>query len=497
MLGKELHSPEISLPELVKLDYRSHLTEELESIYQLVILDRTPTSDECALLLPVTQAYTLFYTEHVNLNLCQDYLTRKLGKRLKSVDLPHFLQEDALWFFPQSYGEKFQMENLAVSHSFSGEIYWHGNYALQLSGEFGERLSQVAFWRNQIPVETGQTLDLWLEYHATPGVEISLQGVLLAPGQLCHVLQTWEFSQKDMEHIMHIRAEKKGHLFVSIQAKGKECLDIVALHDRYSRGKYGYFIPGCERYVTSQREEIFCYFNPGDLKPPLCVYFSGYKTRQGFEGYHMLRGMGVPFLLIAEARLEGGSFYIGSEEYERLMVHVIQRHMDLMGFSKDEVILSGVSMGYTGALYYGCDLMPHAIIAGKPLLNIGAVALNEKRNRPGGFPTSLDVLLVHGGDTTDEAADQLNHRFWSKFEKTDWSKTKLILSYMQEDDYDMHAYEMMVWALSNKNAQIYGRGLHGRHNDNTVGIMQWFTSQYKKLLHEDFSQYDSEFRQEM
>lgn len=61
----------------------------------------------------------------------------------------------------------------------------------------------------------------------------------------------------------------------------------------------------------------------------------------------------------------------------------------------------------------------------------------------------------------------------------------------------MHAYEMMVWALSNKNAQIYGRGLHGRHNDNTVGIMQWFTSQYKKLLHEDFSQYDSEFRQEM
>ena len=419
---------------------------------------------------------------------------RKLGKKLKSTDIPRFLQEEALWFFSGSYGEKFLMENLAVSRNFSGEVYWHGSYALQLTGEFGENLSQIAFWRNQIPVETGQTLDLWLEYHKTPGVEISLQGILFEPGQLCKVLQTWEFSQEDLDHILHIRAEKKGHLFVSLNAKGSGSLDILALHDRYSRGKYGYFIPGGERYVTSKREEIFCYFHPGDLKPPLCVYFSGYKTRQGFEGYNMMQGLGVPFLLITEARLEGGGFYLGSEEYERLMAQIIQRHMDLIGFSKDEVILSGISMGSSGALYYGCDLTPHAVIAGKPLLNMGTIARNEKRNRPGGFPTSLDVLLVHGGDTTDEAADQLDRRFWDKFDKTDWSKTKLVLSYMLEDDYDMHAYEMMLWALSDKNAQIYGRGIHGRHNDNTVGIVQWFVSQYKKILQEDFPQSNREFR---
>lgn len=176
------------------------------------------------------------------------------------------------------------------------------------------------------------------------------------------------------------------------------------------------------------------------------------------------------------------------------MAQIIQRHMDLIGFSKDEVILSGISMGSSGALYYGCDLTPHAVIAGKPLLNMGTIARNEKRNRPGGFPTSLDVLLVHGGDTTDEAADQLDRRFWDKFDKTDWSKTKLVLSYMLEDDYDMHAYEMMLWALSDKNAQIYGRGIHGRHNDNTVGIVQWFVSQYKKILQEDFPQSNREFR---
>ena len=56
------------------------------------------------------------------------------------------------------------------------------------------------------------------------------------------------------------------------------------------------------------------------------------------------------------------------------------------------MILSGISMGAYGALYYGCDIKPHAMILGKPLVNIGNVALNEKYLRPGGFPTSLDVL---------------------------------------------------------------------------------------------------------
>ena len=211
----------------------------------------------------------------------------------------------------------------------------------------------------------------------------------------------------------------------------------------------------------------------------------------------MMRKLGAPFLLIAEARLEGGGYYIGSQAYERLMVSILEKYRSKLGFSREDVIVSGISMGSAGALYYGADICPHAVIVGKPLINLGDIALNEKRNRPGGYPTSLDVLMVSGGENSESAAVKLNQRFWRKLEKTDWSHTKLILSYMLEDDYDRFAYDQLLTSLSVKNAHIYGRGLHGRHNDNTRGIVQWFTSQYRKILREDYPDSIGIFRQEI
>ena len=35
------------------------------------------------------------------------------------------------------------------------------------------------------------------------------------------------------------------------------------------------------------------------MKPPLNVYFSGYRTAEGFEGYYMMKRMNAPFYLSA------------------------------------------------------------------------------------------------------------------------------------------------------------------------------------------------------
>ena len=40
--------------------------------------------------------------------------------------------------------------------------------------------------------------------------------------------------------------------------------------------------------------------------------------------------------------------------------------------------------------------------------------------------------------------------------------------------------------LASSGVQVYGKGLHGRHNDDTNGIVSWFVSQYDKILREDF-----------
>ena len=242
--------------------------------------------------------------------------------------------------------------------------------------------------------------------------------------------------------------------------------------------------------MTSKREEAFCYFEPGNRKPPFNIYFSGYKTMQGFEGLNMMRQLGCPFLLISEPRLEGGCFYLGSEEYEEMVRGMIQRHMEELGFTGDQMIFSGLSMGTFGAFYYGCDFTPHAVLVGKPLTSIGNIAANEKYLRAGGFPTSLDVLHYLCGSLDDEAVKGANARYWDKFNQADWGNTKFIVAYMIEDDYDATAYQDLISHLHSSGVKLYGKGIHGRHNDDTAGVVQWFRNQYKEMIYEDFRRDD-------
>ena len=224
-----------------------------------------------------------------------------------------------------------------------------------------------------------------------------------------------------------------------------------------------------------------------DRKPPLCVYFSGYRTAEGFEGYYMMKSLGAPFLLLADLRLEGGGFYIGSEEYEENIRGIIKDCLDQLGFSTRELILSGISMGSTGALYYSPDFLPFQVIVGKPLTNMGNIAFNEKYHRPGGFPTSLDVLYGIAGGIGQEQIEKGNNVFWDKFDNADFSNTRFAISYMREDDYDLTGYEDLVKHLSQKEVTIYGKGMTGRHNDNTGGVVEWFRSRYVRVFKDAFN----------
>jgi accessory secretory protein Asp2 len=381
------------------------------------------------------------------------------------------------------------MYTLSVAQGFKGSVKWNGDCNLTLEGDFGEELSQIVYWRNNIPIAENQTLDLWLEYKHSADVEVSLVVTQFFQGSIGEVQQVWTFNQDELDKVIRIENKKKaGPLFFSLRAKGSGELQIMALHDRFSRKTHGYFLPGGDRYVTSDRQELFCYFDPGDMKPPLNVYFSGYKTMEGFEGYNMMRQMGCPFLLVAETRLEGGAFYMGTEEYETMLAGAIRKYMRQLGFTPDQVIFSGLSMGTYGALYYGCEILPHAIIIGKPLASIGNVASNERLLRPGGFPTSLDVLMNLYGGTDRKAVKALNARFWDRFDKADWRWTKFAIAYMIEDDYDMDAYRTILSHLGNGQVEVLGKGIHGRHNDNTNGIVTWFVGQYNRIIKEDFRQ---------
>lgn len=487
-LGTEDWNQKYHLPSDISLEYVEVFEEKVKKQYDLVFIDRELSFEEVKLLYPATKAYTLYITEDTPMNneMSEYYLCRK-GRRISRQDVQIFLQTETRNFYSWHYGEKYKNYNLAIAQGFTGDVQWNGNYSVTISGEYGKTFNQICYWRNNIPIDKGQELEFWLEYKKDPNVEIELSIIHFVRGSLSEVKQRWIFSEEQLQDVVTIdNAENYGPIFVSLLAKGSGKLEIIALHDRCGRRGYGTFLPGGERYVSSNREEVFVYFDPGDRKPPLNVYFSGYKTKQGFEGYHMMRKMGSPFLLIAEPRLEGGCFYMGGKEYETIIPQIINKYIKELNFTSDDVIMAGVSMGTFGAMYYGCDILPHAMLLGKPLASIGNVAGNERINRPGGFATSLDVLNYVSSGTNEVAVENLNKKFWDKFDKADWSHSKFIVSYMIEDDYDSDAYNMLISHLKSEGVQVYGKGIHGRHNDDTNGIVRWFSSQFKKILTEDF-----------
>lgn len=494
-VGNDDYSSKLHIPEHIKWTFVNDLEDAEERSYDICFLTRNVNSKECKVIIKKIRAYTLFVLDTVKKDDDISFLlTSRVGEIVSLEEFDSFLEHDSNYFYSYMYGEKFQPRHLSVSPDFKGNIYWNGYTGVELEGDFGEEFHQVIYWRNNVPLYTYTPLENWLEYEKEGTVEIQLKFEEFQFGAVSTLLNRWIFTEEDMKTESCFLEDEVngGAIHASLLVKGKGKLVIKNLHDRHSRKNYGSFIPGGQRLVTSKREEVFAYFEPMDLKPPLNVYFSGYKTMEAFEGYYMMRKLGAPFILITDNRLEGGGFYLGDEEYEGLITSYIKSCLDKLGFDASQLVLSGLSMGTFGALYNGCKLRPHAILLGKPLANLGDIATNERINRPGTFPTSLDVLVKNFGDMSDEAVSALNNRFWTLFDSTDWSNTKFIISYMYEDDYDSTAYSNIIGHMNDLNVEIFGKGLHGRHNDNTGGIVSWFVNQYNQVLNVDFNRKSDE-----
>jgi accessory secretory protein Asp2 len=486
-LGNIDFSREFTLSPDIEWNYEPTL-DMADAEYDIAIIDRKLNDQEANILARIVRAHSLFVLDDVLLSDRMMYMMKsRCGQKIARNELPSFLEKQILNYFGRPYGEKFDPHTIAITPGFQGRVYWNGFTETVMEGDFGSQMKQALYWRGNIPVEAGQAIDLWLEYETSGDIEIELQIVQFVSGSVASIQKIWTFDEKTLQHPVTIENKKQdGPVFISLNAKGKGKLHMIALHDRYSRRGVGLFLPGSQRIVTSNREEIFAYLDPGDLKPPLCVYFSGYKTMEGFEGYHMMRRMGTPFLLISEARLEGGGFYLGNEEFENCLKEVIEKAMQELGFTHDQVVLSGLSMGTFGALYYGTMLRPGYIIVGKPLVNLGSMAKAERIERPGGFPTSLDVLWKQYHHLDQDAINQMNQHFWEKFDQADWTGRAFYVAYMIEDDYDVDAYAKLISHMQGRGARIIGKGLHGRHNDDTSGIVHWFLRQYRRVLRDGF-----------
>lgn len=434
------------------------------------------SEEQLAPLKKYLSAYRVFVVEGLKIpELEQKYCSW----HFKLADLAQTVKDVEKNFFKRQYGENIAVEQISLNQSFTGEKTYLGRHKLKLVGNFGKEFTPLVFWRRNLDINAENDLEFWPVYQKSANVDVKLViKVITGAGEL----KQYEFDEHALQRPVIIKSEQKGYVSLSLWAKGKGDLELGNINWRLSRNQYGTLILGGQRYADAERDELFYYFEPGDLTPPLNVYFAGYQQRTGFEGYFMMKRMGKPFILFADPRLEGGSFYLGSQQYEQQIQFILKTTLEKLGFKPEDLILSGLSMGTTGALYYGSKVGPTAVIVGKPLVNLGTIAQNNMLHRANEFDTSLDLLLKLRKEVSSEQAKALNAQMLATLKDSKLAQSQLALAYMREDDYDDQAFHDLVEVLPSDEGKIIGHGYTGRHNDESSKIVRWYLQQYEASL---------------
>ncbi|MCD7137165.1 accessory Sec system protein Asp2 [Limosilactobacillus balticus] len=344
--------------------------------------------------------------------------------------------------------------------------------------------TNLGSYQQNIYIDPQRLFKFSLEYNRQTNVKVRLR-VIVQPGagdgnpKDQYFLN---FSKNNEEQELSIKLKDvPRYANVSLEVLGKGELTLGVLHARWSRKDYGEFFTGGKRLVDSVTgEDIAYYFNPGDLRPPLHVYFSGARGLEGFEAYPLFRRNHTPALLFTDPRLAVGQFYTG-EKIESQIKTTIIRTLRKLGFSRQQLVLNGISMGTYPAIKLGVQLSPYAINVAKPTVNLGQVALRARLERPDEFDTIFDIDRQLVSSLNSEQLEQLDTKFWELMNQTDLTKTRIYVGYMKNDDYDNLAIKRMQENSAIQNARLFvSKGFPGRHNDNRA-VVQWFVSRLTEI----------------
>ncbi|MHC5228634.1 accessory Sec system protein Asp2 [Enterococcus sp. LJL99] len=405
-------------------------------------------------------------------------------------------------FLIKQEGYKLNSQYINVQPGFKGEVVRQGNTYIELSGIFPDKMTQIMTWKMTTVIGENDRFEFYPEFELVDGLIDLVFKIFLFKENSREIIDCFNIPVNDTrkkEKVIIKNTMETAYMSISLYAKGNiGKIRIGSVHLRKALRKNDTLLPGGQAIYDPEKlnGELLYYFEPGDFKPPLAVYFSGYRPAEGFEGRRMMSSMGCPFLLVADPRLEGGSFYMGSSSLETKIVDIIKEKLDLLRFDRSQLVLSGLSMGTFGALYYAADLQPKSVIVGKPLTDVGDIAVNGRIRRPNEFSTALDILFAITNDVSLKAAKQLNKKFWKKFIHGDYKDTNFAIAYMKDDDYDKMAFPRLFKVIkkNSPSTKLLYKGLVGRHNDNSPEINSWFLKQYRNVMVHKFNRIPSTFK---
>lgn len=433
-------------------------------------------------------SYQIFYETLQGASESEVSLLKLKGAQLINLaDQGEGLSQFVNLNYVKPWGTSLDNSRLQVSPHFSGSIMKKGSSTTILHGSFGlEDYQQVLVWKNNFG--SYGRVNFYPEISTSESVSYYFRAYYKDHNNPLKIT-TFDFSSDQIQKgpVSFNLGSSEFPVNFGLFVKGEGKVQVGALHLRYGLSEGNFLAMGGERLVQKGHmgEELGVYFNAGDLKPPLNVYFSGFRPLEGYEGRWRTGSLGAPFILVSDPRLVGGAFYRG-KELEEALVGVIREKLALLGFTNKDLILSGLSMGTYASFYYGAQLEPHAIIVGKPLANIGGLAVNSRVFSPYDWDLAMDTLIHLKGEVTKESAQALDEEFWYNFESANFSETTFIIVHMLQDT-DRPFKRIFDHLKKNyPSSKVLHKGLEGRHNDDTPGVIRWFYKQYQQLLISDF-----------
>lgn len=345
------------------------------------------------------------------------------------------LQED--FHFDQiGFSTRFSEQQFIPMPPTGSHFKREGRFSAQFSGDFGTTWQQIGTLNTFVDDLMPHVENMvWLDYAQTETVAVQVQFIFYKDNQI-QAVQTLTGDELRQQQAIGGIADYQDYQIL-IFAKGTGKLDLHVLHQRRSRHGLGTLLPGDERQMTHDQEEVLSYFNPGDRQAPLIVNFSGIRLHvDGFEMRGPLNELGTPYLLFSDVRMQGGAFHIGSETYEQKIVEIIKKAMKTLDLKPEDVILTGYSMGSFPAMYYAADIKPHALVVAKPLISLGTLTGNAEFPREVNQDWTLDVRRFLAGRMHPDDTDMLDNTLWQHIENVDWSKITVALFTLKQDEYD-------------------------------------------------------------
>lgn len=508
-LGNDNWEKKYTIPEDMEWHFNDFSFEEkkatkkkgIKSYDVILVTGKTNlTSDQLKKLKQLISPYHVLYSSNLNTELDdhEKYFLKSIAAQkikeepqylIDRLPIRYFSGQSGLRIFPSQLKlnehvvkiyEFEEQGHLKVNLDTHNEWVNLGTYK---SGVFIDPDKQINFWLSLKNFNFQVRLRIFIQQPGTDG-DVKEQRVI----DLSSFNKDEYFSQ--IEASEHYRTAT-----LNLEVKGSGDLIIGVLHSRWGRDGAGNFIAGGQRIVNPQtRDDIAYYFNPGDLKPPLNVYFSGAREAEGFEAYFLFKGLKAPMLLFTDMRLNIGQFYDDEDNFfEQEIIKTIKSKLNELGFDESQLLVSGISMGTYPAIKYGAKMSAHAINVAKPLVNLGYIASRTALDRPDEFETMFDIDKGIGTATDRDDLKKIDENFWKEFDKQDLSKTRFFAGYMINDDYDDKAVKELKESPAVKQAaQFSAKGFPGRHNDDPQ-VNYWFIDRLNELLREDFGR-DNEKR---